>query len=78
MSGILWSKVFHAMAATPISVRDIAVGNLAWIAARLTMISAVFTLVIIAFGAAATATILSGFDYVIQLARSPQPAAEPA
>ena len=24
MSGILWSKVFHAMAATPISVRDIA------------------------------------------------------
>ena len=58
MSGILWSKVFHAMAATPISVRDIAVGNLAWIAARLTMISTVFTLVIIAFGAAAAPTIV--------------------
>src|SRR6185503_4325952 len=29
MSGILWSRVFHAMAATPISVRDIAIGNLA-------------------------------------------------
>ena len=33
---------------------------------------------LIAFGAAATATILSGFDYVIQLARSPQPAPESA
>jgi cardiolipin synthase len=33
---------------------------------------------LIAFGAAATATILSGFDYVIQLVRSPQPATESA
>jgi lipooligosaccharide transport system permease protein len=58
MAGIMWNKVFHAMAATPISVRDIAAGNLAWIAARLTMISTVFTLVIIAFGAAAAPTIV--------------------
>jgi lipooligosaccharide transport system permease protein len=58
MSGILWSKVFHAMAATPLSVRDIAVGNLLWIAARLLMISTVFTIVIVAFGAAAAPTIV--------------------
>ena len=48
MAGLLWSRVFHAMYATPISARDIALGNLAWIAARLTLISTIFTLVIVA------------------------------
>ncbi len=32
----------------------------------------------VAFGAAATATILSGFDYVIRVVRTPQPAPESA
>ena len=35
MGGLVWNKIFHAMYATPISPRDIALGNLAWIAARL-------------------------------------------
>jgi lipooligosaccharide transport system permease protein len=52
MSGLVWNKVFHAMYATPISPRDIALGNLAWIAARLTLITSIFTLVIVVFGAA--------------------------
>ena len=39
MGGLVWSRIFHAMYATPISPRDIALGNLAWIAARLTLIS---------------------------------------
>ena len=34
----VWNKIFHAMYATPITPRDIALGNLAWIAARLTLI----------------------------------------
>jgi len=49
--GFIWNKVFHAMAATPIAPRDIALGSLLWIAARLTLTSAIFTLVIILFGA---------------------------
>jgi len=49
--GFIWNKVFHAMAATPITPRDIAVGSLAWIAARLTLTSAIFTVVIVVFGA---------------------------
>ena len=49
--GFIWNKVFHAMAATPIAPRDIALGSLLWITARLTLTSAIFTLVIIAFGA---------------------------
>jgi lipooligosaccharide transport system permease protein len=52
MGGLVWSRVFHAMYATPITSRDVALGNLLWIAARLTLISAVFTLVIVLFGAA--------------------------
>ena len=39
IGGLIWNKVFHAMAATPISPRDIALGNLAWIAARLILVT---------------------------------------
>jgi lipooligosaccharide transport system permease protein len=52
IAGLEWSRVFHAMYATPITPRDIALGNLAWIAARLTLICTIFTIVIVLFGAA--------------------------
>jgi lipooligosaccharide transport system permease protein len=52
MAGLQWSRVFHAMYATPISGRDVALGNLLWIAARLLLITTVFTIVIVLFGAA--------------------------
>ena len=52
MGGLVWMRTYHAMYATPITPRDIALGNLAWIAARLTMICTIFTIVIVAFGAA--------------------------
>jgi lipooligosaccharide transport system permease protein len=52
MGGLVWNRIFHAMHASPIDPRAIALGNLAWIVFRLTLISAVFTLVIVLFGAA--------------------------
>ena len=52
IGGLQWNKTFHAMYATPIRPRDIALGNLAWIAIRMAMIAVVFTIVIAAFGAA--------------------------
>ena len=58
MGGLVWNRVFHAMYATPISPRDIALGNLAWITARLTLISAVFAGVIVLFGAAESPLII--------------------
>ena len=58
IAGLEWSRVFHSMYATPISPRDIALGNLAWIAARLTLITTIFTLVIVLFGAAGSPTIV--------------------
>jgi lipooligosaccharide transport system permease protein len=58
MAGLEWNRVFHAMYSTPLSPRDIALGNLVWIATRLTLISAIFTLVIVLFGAAASPLII--------------------
>jgi lipooligosaccharide transport system permease protein len=58
MAGLEWQKVFHAMYATPIRPRDIVLGNLSWIAIRLTSISAIFVIVMTLFGAAASPLIL--------------------
>lgn len=76
MGGLVWNKIFHAMYATPISPRDIALGNLAWIAARLTFISTVFTMVIVLFGAAGSplvvlaipAAVLTGMAFAAPIA----------
>jgi lipooligosaccharide transport system permease protein len=54
MAGLVWSRVFHAMYATPITSRDVALGNLLWIGARILLISTVFTIVIVLFGAYAS------------------------
>jgi lipooligosaccharide transport system permease protein len=54
MAGLEWTRVFHAMHATPIDGRDIALGNLAWIGARMLLVATIFTLIIVLFGAAAS------------------------
>ncbi len=51
LGGLQWSKIFHAMVATPLRGRDVALGNLAWIALRLTLVGTIFGIVIVAFGA---------------------------
>jgi lipooligosaccharide transport system permease protein len=58
IGGLVWSRVFHAMYATPIRPSDIALGNLAWIAFRVLLVSAVFTLVVVLFGAASSPLIV--------------------
>jgi lipooligosaccharide transport system permease protein len=76
MGGLVWNRVFHAMFATPISARDIALGNLAWIAARLTLIATIFTAVIVLFGAAQSplvvlaipAAVLTGMAFAAPIA----------
>ena len=52
LGGLQWNRIFHAMAATPLEGRDVAIGNIAWIATRLTLVGSIFGLVIVAFGAA--------------------------
>lgn len=58
MGGLVWNRVYHAMYATPIRPKDIALGNLAWIAFRVLLISCVFVLVTALFGAAASPLIV--------------------
>jgi lipooligosaccharide transport system permease protein len=45
-----WHRNYEAIAATPMRVRDIVLGELTWIAVRLTTIAAAFVLVMTAFG----------------------------
>jgi lipooligosaccharide transport system permease protein len=52
LGGFIWNRIFHSMHATPIQPRDIAFGNLAWIATRLLIVTSVFTLMLVLFGAA--------------------------
>jgi lipooligosaccharide transport system permease protein len=58
LGGLQWNKIFHAMYATPIRPWDIALGNIVWIAIRLTLIAVVFSIVVIAFGASRSALIV--------------------
>lgn len=51
LGGLQWMKTFHGMFATPIRARDIALGNIAWIAVRLTLIATIFAAFIVLFGA---------------------------
>jgi lipooligosaccharide transport system permease protein len=65
IGGLNWQRTFHAMYATPLSPRDIALGNLGWMALRLTMIAAVFTVVIVAFGAAHSPLVVLGIPVAV-------------
>ena len=58
LNGLQWGRIFHAMYATPIQPRDVVLGNLAWIALRLTLVATVFSIVIVAFGASRSALIV--------------------
>lgn len=76
MSGLTWSRIYHAMYATPISARDVTLGNLLFIAARLLLICTVFTIVIVLFDAAESplivlaipAAVLTGMAFAAPIA----------
>ena len=50
LSAIKWDRQYHAMLATPLRVRDVLLGHQAYVAARLTLIAAIYLVVIAAFG----------------------------
>jgi lipooligosaccharide transport system permease protein len=65
IGGLNWQRTFHAMYATPLSPRDIALGNLAWMAIRLAMIASVFTLVLVVLGAAHSPLVILGIPVAV-------------
>jgi len=50
MNKIMWGKNYEAMLSTPLSVRSLVGGELAWVAFRIGTLAAVFLLVLAAFG----------------------------
>jgi lipooligosaccharide transport system permease protein len=50
MARLIWTKVYHAMLATPIAVIDVIAGQLSWFAIRLTLVSVAYFVVMVAFG----------------------------
>ena len=50
MASIKWVKTYHAMLATPLGVVDVLHGHLLWIATRVALVSAIFLVVMAAFG----------------------------
>jgi lipooligosaccharide transport system permease protein len=51
---IMWDRIYDAMLATPLAVRDLLAGEVAWLALRLLLVSSIFWLVMAAFGVART------------------------
>lgn len=49
MAGIVWTKTWHARAATPIGIEGLLLGHLIWAAFRVFMVSVIFAAVIAAF-----------------------------
>ena len=58
MGGFVWQKRYFAMHATPIGPPEIALGQLAWIATRITLVGSIFVLVMVPFGAVQSPLIL--------------------
>jgi lipooligosaccharide transport system permease protein len=54
MGGMKWMRHYHAMVAAPLRPGDVYVGNLLWLAARLTISSTAFLLVAAALGGVAS------------------------
>lgn len=50
MAAIKWLRTYFAMLATPLTVIDVLVGHLAWIAVRLVMVTTIYLAIMAAFG----------------------------
>ncbi len=50
MGRAVWDRIYHGMLATPITIPGIVLGELAWIAVRLTIVTGAFLLVMAGFG----------------------------
>jgi lipooligosaccharide transport system permease protein len=51
MAAIRWTRVYHAMLATPLRIRDVLVGHQLYFASRVAMSTAVYLVILAAFGA---------------------------
>ena len=50
MGRIVWDRIYHGMLATPLDVRAVVLGQVAWIAVRLSLVTGAFFVVMLGFG----------------------------
>lgn len=60
-----WRRNYDAISATPIRVVDIVLGELAWVALRLTTVAVTFTVVLSAFGAARSPLVIAAIPAAV-------------
>lgn len=76
MAGIKWLKTYDAVLATPQGPRDLVLGHIYWVILRLAIVSGIFLLVMLAFGAVSSplvvlawpAAILTGLAFAAPIA----------
>ena len=64
-AGFKWNKTFEAMIGTPQGVRDIVLGHLYWLVVRLAIVTGIFMLVMLVFGAITTPVALLAWPAAI-------------
>jgi lipooligosaccharide transport system permease protein len=75
-AGFKWNKTFEAMIGTPQDIRDIVLGHLYWLVVRLGMVTGIFLIVAVLFGAITSPTailawpaaILTGISFSMPMA----------
>jgi lipooligosaccharide transport system permease protein len=76
MDAIKWGRTYFAMLATPLTVKDVVRGHLAWITLRLATVCAIYLAIMDAFGTlrsglavlAVPAGVLTGLAFVVPIA----------
>ena len=65
LSAFKWRRTYEGIVATPITPGQLAIGQLTWIALRLTMSGAVYLLVVTLFGAVGGPGVLAGLVFAV-------------
>jgi len=65
LASIRWIKTYHAMLASPIGVTDVVIGQFAWIALRLLIVTTIFVATTALLGAVHGPTILLGIPAAV-------------
>lgn len=65
LSGFKWQRIYHAMAATPLSGAQIALGQIGWFAAKMTLTGSVFVLVVAVFGGVVSVGVLGALAVAV-------------
>jgi len=65
LAGFKWLKTFQASIASPLTTRDIVVGHLYWLTVRMAIVSGIFLVVMVLFGAAASPLVVAAWPAAI-------------